>query len=218
MSVITVSRELGSEGSYIARKTAMALGYHLVDKKVIENILAQYGLVHFNEEYESSTGIWDRFDASRERTVEMLNRVIRAVAHHGNVIIVGRGSFAVLSGFADVLNVRIQAPLPVRVERVMMERSILDRDQVELLVKESDRVRQAFISSWYGVRWDSAVAFDLVIDTGKVPREMAVDWLVALHYKLEKQNGNHGLFLTGSLEVDTVLMETVQSVLQKVMQ
>ncbi len=216
MSVITISRELGSEGSYIARKTAQKLGYRLVDKKVIEGILGQYGLIHFDEEYESAPGLWERFDAARERTIDMLNRVIRAVAHHGNVVILGRGSFAVLNGFADVLNVRIQAPLTLRVERVMKERAMLDQDQAEALVKESDKVRQAFIQSWYGLRWDAALSFDLVIDTGKVPRDMAVDWLVSLHDNLEERPVNTGAMLSGTLDIDDVLRDTVETVLKKV--
>ncbi len=38
MSVITIPRELGSEGSYIAEKVAQALGYHFADKKTLEEV------------------------------------------------------------------------------------------------------------------------------------------------------------------------------------
>jgi cytidylate kinase len=41
-------------------------------------------------------------------------------------------------------------------------------------VRESDKVRSAFIQSWYGIRWDQTDAFDLVIDTSKVQPDVAV--------------------------------------------
>ena len=91
MVVITVSRELGSEGSTIAEKTARALGYGLVDKKAIENVLNQYGLIKFGEEDEVASGFFARMDAENERMMLMLDRVIRAMACHGNVVILGRG-------------------------------------------------------------------------------------------------------------------------------
>jgi hypothetical protein len=45
MAVMTISRELGSEGVTIAKKVAQELGYHFVDKDVIERVLDQYGFV-----------------------------------------------------------------------------------------------------------------------------------------------------------------------------
>jgi hypothetical protein len=99
MSVITISREFGSEGSSIARQAAQALGYYLVEKNTLEKILSQYCFVQFGDEYESAPSYWERLDANRINMTEMLNRVVRAIAQHGNVMILGRGSFAVLSGF-----------------------------------------------------------------------------------------------------------------------
>ena len=45
MSVITVSRDYGSDGDIIAKQVAETLGYHFVDLKFIGNILGQYGFV-----------------------------------------------------------------------------------------------------------------------------------------------------------------------------
>src|SRR5512142_654049 len=137
MSVITISREFGSEGGYIAEKAAQSLGYHLADKTTMKNVLVQYGFVEFDEQYNADLNFWARFDQRTTEMVDMLNRVIRALAWHGNVVVVGRGSFALLGGLADVITVRIQAPLPLRVERVMIKHNIPDREQAEALVTEN---------------------------------------------------------------------------------
>lgn len=213
MAVITISRELGCAGSYIAERVAQMLGYHFVDKRTIEEVLIQYGFVEFDKAYDSAPGFWARFDSRRAEMVDLLNRVIQALARHGDVVILGRGSFAVLAGFADVLNVRIQAPLPVRIRRVLEQPEITGLDQAEAIVKESDRVRAAFIESFYGVRWDTATAFDVVIDTGKVSPDLAATWLVEIVKALNERKGGDGR-TSRMIQVDPILAEAICAVLE----
>ena len=128
MSVITISREFGSGGDVIAQQVAQTLDCHFVDQKFVSTILGQYGYVEFDQEYANLPTFWERFNAQREKhrdvMMNMLNRVIRAIAHHGNVVILGRSGFEILGSFADVLHVRLQAPFPIRVKRVMDEQQI----------------------------------------------------------------------------------------------
>lgn len=216
MSVITISREFGSEGDTIAQKAAQTLGYHFVDRKFIGNILGQYGYVEFDKEYESLPTFWERFDAQRDKQrdlmVNMLNQVIQAVAQHGNVVILGRSGFEVLGGFADAFHVRLQAPLPVRVGRVM-EQQKLTFDEAETLVKETDKVRVAFVEEFYRVSWGDIHAFDLVINTGKISPDLAAIWVVdAAKSFLTVPEPDKPV--TTSLEVDRILAEAVSDVLE----
>ena len=215
MSVITISREFGSEGDAIARKVAQALDYHFVDQKFIGTILTQYGYVEFDKEFSSLPTFWERFDAQREKQrdvmANMLNQVIRAVAHHGHVVILGRSGFEVLGGFADVIHVRLQAPFPVRVGRVM-EQQGLSFEQAETAVKESDKTRVAFVEEFYKIPWDSIHAFDMVLNTGKISLDLATNWLVDIakvpvsSFEIDKPT-------TDSIVVDRILAETVSEVL-----
>lgn len=214
MSVITISREFGSEGDAIAQKTAQALGYHFVDKQFIGQVLGQYGYVEFDKEYQTLPTFWERFDAQRgnqrDAMMKMLNQVIQAVAHHGNVVILGRSGFEVLSGFSDVLHVRLQAPFAVRVGRVM-EVQNLTFDQADAVVRENDKVRLAFVEEFYKVPWGAIHAFDLVVNTGKIPPELAVEWIVSAEKtrmanpEMEKS--------TADIEVDRILADAVSEVL-----
>ncbi len=211
MAVITISRELGSEGHYIAEKVAQALGYHFADKKIIGTVLNQYGLVEFEKEYDSSLSFWDHFNTHREERrevmVSMLNQVILAMARHGNLVIMGRGSFSFLGGFADVLNVRVQAELPFRIKSVMKRYEIAEPAKAEAMILENDKMRETFIESFYGVHGDSAKAFDLVIDTSKISPDLAVGWLVESAKSLAERKTEGKL--TTSIEVDPVLAKTV---------
>ena len=216
MSVITISREFGSEGDAIARKVAQTLDYHFVDQKFIGMILGQYGYVEFDKEFSTLPTVWERFNAQREKQRDvmatMLNQVIQAVAHHGHVVILGRSGFEVLGGFADVFHVRLQAPFPVRIGRVM-EQQGLTFEQAESEVKKNDKTRVAFIEEFYKVPWDSIHAFDLVINTGKIPPELAANWLIDMvtdpmpSLEIDKPT-------TDTIVVDRILADTVSDVLK----
>lgn len=209
MSVITVSREFGSEGEYIARGIAQALGYHFVDREFIGVLLSQYGLVEFDREYEALPGRERRGGqrgARRDVMVDMLNQVVRAVAQHGDVVILGRSGFAILGGFADVLHVRLQAPFAVRVARVMTQQKITS-EQAEALVKEHDKVRTAFVEDFYRVPWGATQAFDLVINTDKISPDLAMTWVIdAAKAFVTDLSGKP---TTDSIEVDPVLARAV---------
>jgi cytidylate kinase len=217
MTVITISREFGSGGADIAQQVAQALSYHYAGQELIGKVLAQYGIVEFDQEYDTTLNFWERFDAHRaqrrEVMQEMLHRVVLALAQHGNVVIVGRGSFAALAGYGDVLNVRIQAPLAQRARRVMAQQGLATFEEATAAVQEADKVRTAFIESVYGARWDDARAFDLVIDTGKVAPELAGAWLVEAARGLQARPlGDQPA--AAALQVDSVLASVVSDQLR----
>ncbi len=216
MAVITVSRKLGSRGDEIAEQAAHMLGYHYVDKAFIEAVLSQYGLVEFSAEYDSIPSFWEKFDAQkeerREMMVSMLNRVMRAVACQGNVVILGRSGFFLFEGYTDVLNVRIQAPLSFRIEQIM-QREKVTRDEAEAIVKHGDEVRATFVKSFYNIQWDVCTTFDLLIDTSKIPPEMAVNWLVEAAKELEEK-GRAQEPTAASIQVDPILAAAVAKTLK----
>ncbi len=217
MAVITISREAGSGGTYVAQKAAEVLGYHLADRGTAVAVMEEYGYSRFEEEFDSRTGFHlERVRSGTERPelrplVDLLPQISVALANHGDVVILGRGSFSVLGGLADVLNVRIQAPFGRRV-KWFMEQQGLEQGQAEALVRERDEVRASFVKSWYGARLDDARLFDLVIDTAKVPLDTAVEWLVEMARTLERQKVEGGR-TAGSLQVDPNLAATVSRIL-----
>jgi cytidylate kinase len=216
MTVITISREFGSEGDVIAQQTSQRLGYHLVDQNFIGIILGQYGYVEFDKEYANLPTFWERFDAQREQQrdvmTKMLNQVIQAVAQHGNVVILGRSGFEVLAGYADVLHVRLQAPFALRAKRVM-EQQRIPLEQAEDVVKNNDKVRVAFVEEFYRVPWGSIHAFDLVINTGKISPDLATNWVIEAAKSLP-DNIEADKPTTTSIVVDHIMADAVSEVLK----
>jgi cytidylate kinase len=184
----------------------------LVDQAKIGKVLIQYGFVEFQHEYDSVPGFWARFDERRTEMMGMLDRVIQGVARYGNVVILGRGSYAVLKGYTDVLNVRVQSPPEVRAVRVMAQQGLANLDQAKATVRENDNMRANFINTFYNLPWDSAGAFDVVLNTEKITPEMAVNWLAEIVAALDQQDFSDKR-TTAALKGDSVLDGVISEIL-----
>jgi len=164
MAILTISRDIGSGGLELARRTAELTNYRIADKSVIEHIMREYGFVNFDKSYESSGSFFSAEEELTERTLSFLDQVIRAIAKNDNCIIVGRGGFAPLTGFTDAIHVRVTAPFSVRVDRVMRENNIANRSDAEQLVNRKDKARRGFLARYYGMRWEDSSPFNMVVD------------------------------------------------------
>ena len=212
MTVLTISREIGSGGPDIGRKVAEKTGYHYADKKTMLDVFKQYGFQPFDKVYESPSSFWDRFDTMRRLTVQNLNDVIEALAGHGNIVIVGRGSFAVLGDLADVINVRVQAPFEARLKWFKESEGLQDEKEAERVLTQRSEVRVDFVEATYHVPWDAASNFDMVINTDKISLDQAADWLCDASKALEKADCS-GRPTTRDLEVENFLISAVAGVL-----
>lgn len=208
MTVITISREFGSDGNLISEKVAQSLKYLLFNKDTIERILVQYGMVTFNDVYNSDQSIWDRFDLGKTAMVRMLDRTIQAFAKLDNCVIVGRGGFVVLNGFDNVLNVCIEAPFEKRVSNVMKAKDIKVREDAEAIVRQNDNVRKSFLQTYYNVKHTDTNWFSLTINTDQIPTDVASKWIIEAAELLGKKEIDPKLS-TSSIEVDPVLATAV---------
>ena len=209
MSVITISRELGSQGSTIAQQVAATLAYECVDKQTTDVIFRQYGLTRFDELYSTVPSFLDLLNVNNLLLVAMANEIIEAVAQRGKVVILGRAGFAVLAGFADVLHVRIQAPLADRAQRVMDQEGLADRAVATDRVTQDDEVHAKYIHRFYNKQWDDPANFDLVLDTGALSEDEAVRQIVAAARSPGQPARPQDAPRAAALQVDPVLADAV---------
>lgn len=212
MTVITVSRELGSEGEAIARQVAAEMGCRFVAKNTIEKVLQQYGLIQLDELYQSAPSLWARLDIANLQLVSMLDKVILGIARLDNVVLLGRGGYAALGEYADVLNVRIQAPFAARVQCVMAREGLDTVAKAEKRVAKSDKARDMFIQGYYGADFNTARQFNLVLDSSVIPVETAVAWIIEAA-RLSANRSFAGRPTTKDIVVDSVLADAIAQVL-----
>ena len=213
MAVITISRELGSGGLEIGQQVAKSLGYEFADKHTADGILRQYGLTKFNVLYDSAPGILDLIKADNLLIISMLNEILEALAKRGNSVILGRAGFAVLGDYADVLNVRIQAPFSGRVQRVMVREGLTDLQAAEERVREDDNVHRTYVQRFYNKHWDEPSNFDLVLDMGSLSSDVAVQQIVEAARALDQKVPEKDAVTTATIEVDPVLADAGVKVL-----
>lgn len=198
MRVITLSREYGSGGGEIARRLTERLGWKLIDHEVVVRVAHELGVTEEEADAhdERVEGLASRIlasmqlaapigyvDASVVRAADThsyrdaLSKVVTASAENGNVVIVGRGSQMVLAGRRDVLHVRIVAPLEQRIPYVM-QREGMDQNTARSRIQVKDHDRMRYLQEEYRRRPDDTALYDLVINTGVIDLDSAVEIII----------------------------------------
>jgi hypothetical protein len=93
MSIITISRQLGSLGTEIAQGVAEKPSYEYIDKKKVTEALSPYGFFASDVEKfdEKKPSFGDSFQIQKKKFLHSLEAVINDFGRKGNVVIVGRG-------------------------------------------------------------------------------------------------------------------------------
>jgi len=179
MAVITISRQVGSLGTEIARAVAEKLNYEYVDKERISEALAHYGLPAPEVERfdEKKPPYWDSMLIQRRKFLHLLEAVIYDYAKWGNVVIVGRGGQVLLKDLPGVFHVRVIAPFEVRVRRIRQQEKG-DEKKIAEILRRTDRDSAGFIHSFFDVDWEDPILYDLVINTQKVSMDTGVGMIL----------------------------------------
>lgn len=212
MATITISRLLGSNGEAIARKVAQELSYAMITKKTLEDILKEYGLVHLDSFYESPPRLWSRLDYDTRHLVSMLNNIMLEIARRGDTVILGRGGYAALKNLSGSVHVRVQAPLQIRVKRIVEREKSDDIRSVEKLVKDNDKARALFINGFYDANFDNAAQFHLVIDTNLIDVDIAAGWIITAA-RMADSSKSSGSYLAKDIDENQILLEVIDKVL-----
>jgi cytidylate kinase len=176
MPVITLSREMGSLGTAIARQVAETLSYRLVWREVINQAACRAGAPEVALAAIDDLGLLGVRPTFRQRRAyrRCVQQVIEELATQGNIVIVGRASQVVLKDYADTLHVKVIAPLDLRIQRTAAQQQIpiaAARAQVVM----SDRTRREYLRRAYYVDWNTMALYDLVINTRSLTVAAATD-------------------------------------------
>jgi len=172
MPVITISRQLGSLGTEIAREVAEKLNYEYADKEMVGKIMGGYGIAapEMDKFDEKRPPFWDSLSIQRKNFLHFIQMAIYDLARKSGVVIVGRGGQILLRDLPGTLHVRIFAPLNVRLRR-LMESEGVDEKQAGLMIRQSDHDSSGYIKSFFNADWDDSSLYDLLINTEKLSVE-----------------------------------------------
>ena len=188
--VITISREFGSGGRTIGKKTAEKLNIPCYDSELIQKIAAESG---FNEEYIKEAGEYAPggflSSALSHRGIAITNedyiwenqcRTITDLAQQGPCVIVGRCADYILRDKADCLKVFIHADLDFRAKRIVEVYGEREQSPQQRL-KDKDKRRAAYHRFYTDMKWGHAQNYDLTLNSGTLGIDRCVDIITQLY-------------------------------------
>jgi CMP/dCMP kinase len=118
-----------------------------------------------------------REELTDNRYKDAICSIITQLAARGDVVIIGRGSQAMLKDQPRTLHVAVTAPFAVRAERIAA-RDHLPSEKAKQYVEESDRGRLDFHRRYFKIDPSDTNLYDLVINTARVCEEDAAQLVV----------------------------------------
>ena len=176
MSVITVSRQLGSLGTTLGRQVAARLGYRLVQRELINQAAKLGGVPDMALAAIDELGLFGiEPDEDQQRAyLEAVQEVIDMLAIEDNVVIVGRAGQAILQHDPNVLHLRVIAPMETRIQRIIKAHHVSEQ-AARAQIEDSDRFRARYLKRFYHIQWDDPSLYHLVINTGKISLETSAE-------------------------------------------
>ena len=198
MPVITISSSFGSFGALIGRQVATELGLSFFDRAIpvavahqlavdadevleyderppkrIDRMLAAFAAAVVPLGSEHATTLVD----SPKRVREGTEAVLRAIADGDGGVVLGRAGMYVLRDRADVLRVRLDGPVQLRIAQVLATEET-DLETATAQQRETDGAREAYAQIFYGVSQTDPSLYHLMLDSADLSPELCTEIIV----------------------------------------
>ncbi len=169
MTIVTISRQIGSLGDEIADILSRKLGCEIItrDRLITDFFPAaanRYELSMLSE----STRFWMRDCREGISFVEYIRRELFKYSEDKTVILIGFGSQMLMAGHPDALRIRVVADMESRIARIRRKYNIRTSEAITI-IKASDRRQKRFISVLFGqAEISDPSLYDLCINTSQL--------------------------------------------------
>ena len=182
MPVIALTQEMGSLAKDVAMRLGEVAGLQVLRHEVAENIAGRMqvetSLIHRLR--EGKAGLRERLWTDKQQVAVFTAEQVFSLARRGNIVPRGWGATLLLRPVRHVVRVRVTRPIPQRVDWLMDNLGMTDRDAAEPEVRRSDDAHANRMRAQFGVTWGDPLLYDLVINTDRVSVEGAVQQILAL--------------------------------------
>ena len=201
--VITIGRQFGSGGRYVGRLLAEKLGVPFYDKELLSEAAKNSGICEeiFEEHDEKPTrsllfslvtGMQTHMAAGNFYMDMPLNHkiflaqfdAIRRIASEGSCVIVGRCADYVLRENPDAVSIFVKGDMDSKIARAVKYYGI-EEDKAEERIRKADKQRASYYNYYATATWGDVDNYDLVVDTGVLGVEGAVE-LIAKFLELRE--------------------------------
>jgi cytidylate kinase len=177
--IICISRGTHSGGIKLAKRLAEKLDYACLSREELIDAATQEGIqVGKLEMSMIKAGIFsDRLSLERDHYLAFTTAYLCDKAIEGGLVYHGRTGHLLLPGVSHVLRVRVLADEEFRIEAVMRTLG-LDRKKARRYIEEVDEDRRRWVHFMYGISWEDAAHYDIVLNLAQISLENAATMLV----------------------------------------
>lgn len=192
---ITISRQYGCFANNVADAIAKSLNelqhvdkWITYDKNLINKIEQKYNISEKivetidTKKREEMSELWRTMLSGLPPQVAVFQKLantIRALAIHGNAILVGRGSVIITKGLRFGLHLRFVAPLQYRIQKVMEIHKMKDRLTAEKLIEEKDKQRHEFMTQYIKFDAYDPASYDLTFNIAQFTPDQIAQIVIA---------------------------------------
>ena len=183
MTVITMTREMGSLGKDVAAGLADDLGLEVIHHEHVEHDVAARMSLRESDVHrflEGTPSLLERWKVGKAALCRCTAEEIFALAAKGDVIIRGWGATALLRRVPHVLRVRVCAPMPFRVDVMQKRLGLDDPDVARREIRRNDAAHTRIVRGMSNADWEGPLNYDLVLNTERVPIAQCVRQVRAL--------------------------------------
>jgi cytidylate kinase len=179
--IITIGRQLGSGGKLIGELLSKKLNIACYDKELIQLASRESGLgKEFFEKADEKNGLslWGQYFGFRsgymgynsgnylcnETLFKIQSDVIKELAEKESCIFVGRCADYILRNHPHCLKIFISADLKDRVERIMQDHQITEKE-AKVLIEQTDKKRSTYYNYYSNKVWGMATSYDVCFNS-----------------------------------------------------
>jgi cytidylate kinase len=198
---ITISRQMGTGGSYIGQVIAKKLGLKYVDREVLHLAAKEFGCDEETVEARSErvSSFWERvlgglsfgaadshynppplYNFSDRELFEKQIEILKRIASNNDCVVVGWAGVFLLPRHRGTFSVFCHAPRSFRVKRLMKVYEDLNEERARQLITESDRMREIYFNEMTEHDWTCARNYNLSLDTSVMPLDQIADLIINL--------------------------------------
>ena len=170
MSIIAMTREMGSLGKDVAEGLAQQLGLKLLYHEIVDGVAEKMHLPAnaITRFLQGKAGRIESLRADLDSMSLYTAEEVLDIAAQGNLMIRGWGATCLLRPVSHVLCVRVCAPMALRVQRIMERVGIQDSKLAQTEIERSDAAHAAAMLRRFGINWQDATHYDLVLNTERL--------------------------------------------------
>lgn len=178
MTVIAMTREMGTLGKEVARRAAEMLGLAVVHHEMIETAAdrdqAEPSEVARFLEASDARAMGDNGHHALHHGGYLTPVEIYGLALRGDVLIRGWGAARLLRGLPQVLTVRVCAPMERRIAE-MRRRLGVDEARARQEIERSDAQHERAFLSFFAEDWRSPLNYDMTLNTAHLAIETCAE-------------------------------------------